>query len=282
MANHDEPAERRSTEARVSFGWIEALSLTTSDVGAALRSSVYPGAAHERHRRSWRMGQHSEHDGVLVGRLGFETESATEVWNDEKKDFEEKELARGTTSPFAIRLRDLRLAFQLRPPAIDAKAFVGALQGLLNGVDDRYRWRVHRDTQEIAFGEWKSTIDRITSIDATLRRPNPHYADREIIENAMEGGNLDTIVVQMLARKKSNEGIDLQDEFVREVVEHSQAYGKLAARAEVQVDGKTVESKWRSGDDTSPEVLLPANAETHEVDLTRLEKEIRNRPAASH
>ena len=80
-----------------------------------LERAIVAGTSAERHNRLWRMGQRSIRDGYVLGRLGFTNADAqTEVWDDARKDFVEAAYPNGYTSPFAIRISDMFVSFQLR------------------------------------------------------------------------------------------------------------------------------------------------------------------------
>lgn len=117
----------------------------------ALLESLEPGTQSLRYGRLWRLGRWHEKDGVILGRIGFETGEVTELWNEDLRDFEEAELAQGTTSPFAIDLGSERVAFQRRGGTIKPATFMGALQALLNEASQFERWRVYQPSKEV---EW--------------------------------------------------------------------------------------------------------------------------------
>jgi hypothetical protein len=106
------PQERPS--ARIAFGVIRSVSVGGDEV-EALEESLVPGTYVERYGRVWRMGRWRREDDAIFGRIGFEEEpGVTELWNEDKNDFEEQALPSGVTSPFVIRTADSSVASKER------------------------------------------------------------------------------------------------------------------------------------------------------------------------
>jgi hypothetical protein len=224
----------------------------------ALARSLVPGTSVERYGRTWRMGRWRWDDSAIVGRIGFEEEpGVTELWNREVSDFEERALPSGVTSPFAIQAPDLRVAFQLRPGKIRPTTFTGALQALLNRASPFWSWRVEREVIEMPWETWLGRVTRITHLSVTLRRPNPHYGDREYVERLIEGVRARVFTGDWKARPDDPGGIDLGDEIIREAIEHASEYGKWSAAGEIDPTAPDAdllaadeygETRWRSGE----------------------------------
>lgn len=53
-----------------------------------LISLLAPGASTERYQRIWPVGRTEVEDGLLYGRLGFESSGTAELWNEDTKDFQ--------------------------------------------------------------------------------------------------------------------------------------------------------------------------------------------------
>src|ERR1700722_7751317 len=91
------------------------ISLLPSDEPATqLTSIVVAGATTERYNRIWHVGRTRVDNGVLFGRLGYESTSAADLWDEERKDFQETSTPSGVVSPFAISLGSFLLVFQTR------------------------------------------------------------------------------------------------------------------------------------------------------------------------
>jgi hypothetical protein len=252
----------------------------------ALRASLIPGTVVERYGRPWRLGRWSEEDGVILGRIGFEDEpGVTEIWSDELKDFREQMLPAGVTSPFAIRVKDLQIAFQLRPGKIRPTTFTGAFQGLLNEASEFWRWRVERDVLEVPWEDWLRRVKRVTELSVTLYRPNPNYRDRDRVEELIEGVRARVFTGTWRARPDDPQGIDLTEEVIREAIEHAEEHGRWAAEGEVDPEADTEglrvdlggRVRWRS-DETAwtPQAEVPADPMTGEArgDALRDELEV--------
>jgi hypothetical protein len=157
-------------KARISFARVDALTLTTS-FDDAIRRSLRPGTAHQRYTRMWRMGRWQEEDGLILGRIGFQSPSTTELFNEEVSDFVEEAFMQGATSPFAIDPSSQRIVFQVRSGVIRPHSFTGALQALLNEASEFERWRVRPETYEVDWETWVNSVDRIAQLRIRLERP---------------------------------------------------------------------------------------------------------------
>lgn len=262
--------------AKIAFGHLRLLNDWGEDLADALRESLVPGAAHTRYGRTWRLGQWQDQGDTILGRLGFDAVGGVaEVWNEDLKDFEEQQLPQGTTSPFVVRLSDARVAFQLRPGKIRPRGFTGALQGLLNDGQDFYRWRVELDLVRVSWERWRKTVDRVVKINARVERPNPHYQGRADVERIIEGGNLELFRFIAVAADGALDGIDVEDEFIRQIVDHGQEYGLVRATGETTVAGETTRSEWRSDmEGVPPEAVIDADPTTREAEPDALRREV--------
>jgi hypothetical protein len=145
----------------------------------------------------------------------------------------------GRTSPFAINLPTARVAFQLRGSQIRPRTFTGAFQALLNEASPLYRWRVTEEIAQIPWPEWTASVQRITELRFRLLRPNPNYADRELVEKLIEEGNAEMLRMVLEADDDNLEGLDINSDFVEEAINHVQAgYGNYASYGEVVEDGE--------------------------------------------
>lgn len=259
-----------AAHAKVAFARIEPMTLGASLASISpdvLRGALKPGTRIERHNREWIMGQVREHSGVLIGRIGFQTGGPTELWDEEDQDFHEQFLPAGTTSPFAVDPHTLRVVFQLRPGLIRVKSFTGALQALMNEASPTERWRVYQELESMDFDDWVHQVDRVAQLKVKLRRPNPHYGGRERVKELVEGTNAQMADVVWTADPDDLQGIDVDEPFVREAIEHTKKYGSYKARGE----RGGVPSEWDSEQEgVSTTVDLDADPETKDVDTDQL------------
>ena len=87
--------------------------LSVKRTAQRVENALSQGSSAVRYGRIWRVGK-VEHDGnVLIGKLGFVNRPKTsEVWNEDKLDFQEFEFEGGASSTFAVNLDTLKLAIQ--------------------------------------------------------------------------------------------------------------------------------------------------------------------------
>lgn len=246
------------------FAVIEALTLfATPAFTEALRSALVPGTSIERHGRTWLMGQVREDGRSIVGRIGFQTANIAEIWHPELQDFREDMLPAGTTSPFAIDPERRRVVFQLRPGVIRVHSFTGALQALMNAAEPMHRWRVSQEVEAVPFEEWIETVDRIVRLRVKVRRPNPHYGDRQRVRDLVEGANARMAQIVWTADPDALDGIDVTDEFIRETISHAEQYGSYAAAAE----RNDLPVAWGSDQEAAAEErVVDANPTTREIE----------------
>lgn len=236
-----------------------------------------PGTAVERYGRLWRMGQWQQRGGSFVGRIGFERlGELTEVWDEKAQDFlPPQRIREGTTSPFAIRLSDLHVAFQLRPGKIKPTSFTKALQGLLNDAAI-YRWLVEHDVVEERFDQWQERVRKITSLAVKLERPNPHYRERRRVRSLLEDVRASAARIALKADPADAQGLALdQDAFLLEAIEHAQEYGTVSATGLVREQGELRETQWRSEvEGIAPQTKIPVDPDTREATWDDLRSEL--------
>jgi len=266
-----------SRQGRVAFAIIEALTLfAASDFDKAITESLLPGTRIERHRRTWFMGQVRREGRSIVGRIGFQAANVAEVWDEQLNDFREDKLLAGTTSPFAIEPKHRRVAFQLRPGLIRVRSFTGALQALMNEASPVNRWRVSQEVEAVPFTKWAESVDRIVRLRVRLRRPNPHYGDRKRVQELVEGANAQMARIVWSADPEALDGIDVNDEFVREAISHAERYGSYAASAE----RGGVPVAWGSDQEAAAEErVVEADPETGEIPAERLRRQLGDEPS---
>src|SRR4051794_17635493 len=178
------------------------------------------------------MGQWHYEGESIVGRIGYESSAKTELWDDTTNDFYDSLRPLGLTSPFALDPARLRIAFQLRGREIKSKSFTAAFQALLNEASPVERWRVHRELVQVPFNEWVSSVQRIVLVRVHLERPNPHYKGRGRVESIIEGTNARLVDLKVTADLEDPQGIDIDDDLIREAIDHAGEYGNYTAVAE--------------------------------------------------
>jgi hypothetical protein len=220
-----------------------------------------------RYGREWRMGQWTRSSSVLLGRIGFQAAGdVAELWDHNLNDFRPQRLVTGTTAPFAINTRSLRLAFQIRPGLIERGSFVGALRTLMNESYGRDRWRVESDFHHVEWKSWVQQTSRITRLEIRLERPNPNYHGREHVEELIESVEADLLKLTFEARPDDPDGLNLSDEVIMEMIDHAAEHGSWRASGEIERDGETRKAQWRSDvEGVAPELRTEADPTTKEV-----------------
>lgn len=264
----------RPRYARVAFAQIAHSVLGSSDAGSALEGSIVPGTAIERYDRLWRMGRVARSHRKLVGRIGYERAGeVAELWDPELADFKEQRLKEGLTSPFALDLGTLRIAFQLRAGRIRPTSFTGAFQALLNEVAVEPSWRVHTLVDGETFAEWSEHVRRVKRLEIRLERPNPHYGGHDYVERIIEGTHAQLAKLILEASGEEVAGLNLDDDLIRQAIAHALDgdYGTVKAVGEEVVQGQLRETEWRSEVEGSPEqTKAPIDPETREVPADEL------------
>jgi hypothetical protein len=220
------------------------------------------------------MGQWIRRNGVAIGRIGYERAGdLAELWDPSVNDFRETRLKEGLTSPFALDLEKFRVVFQLRAGRIQPTSFTGAFRSLLNEAVGKAVWRVTHDVVGETLDEWIETVRHVDRLEIRLERPNPDYHGRDAIERLIEGTRAEMAKIILDASDEEIRGLNLDDDFVRQAIEHGQAYGKIKAVATVQVQQRSREVQWRSEVEGSPkEARVEADPATREALPDELER----------
>ena len=250
----------RRAVGRIAFARIEPTTLVGSALPLdALRASLRPGTRIERHNRVWRMGP-------------WTFEGLMELWDDVAQDFIEEARPMGLTSPFAIDPDSLRVAFQVRGRDIRVKSFTGALQNLLNEASPTDRWRVRPELVKATLEAWAGTVDRITAIRATLERPNPHYAERDMVRALVERTGARIAEAAVRADRGDPGGLAIGAPFIQQAIEHAaEDYGAITA---VGTRGGE-EQHWSSTQQGAAEVRrVGVDPETKDVSSLSLRREL--------
>ncbi|MEV6891014.1 hypothetical protein [Kribbella sp. NPDC051137] len=242
-----------------------------TDPGEAVATALSSGLAVERYQRTWRVGGLQRISGALVGRLGFESTHAEDLWDPEIQDFEEVEVPGGVAAPFAVGVDDLLVVFQIRSPFIRINSFVGALRTLLRESTEQDGWTVEAVQQSQTFAEWRRSVTRVTRLRVRVLRPNPNYEGRPSVENLIESARLSSANLDL-----RSEDIDTDAEIVRELLDHvDRGYGDGTVVGQRETVGGEVETVYTTGMSGSTDLAeLPVDPESGEVDRQTLAEEL--------
>ena len=249
---------------------VEDGTMTPPDLAEALDEALEPGKHIFRHKRKWRLTQHQIEDGWMSGRLGFDSQSAAGLWNEQRKDYETVRPSQIT--PWVIDTRTGRVAFELKGGTIKPESFRGTFQALLNEEATVFHWRVTLEEQSYpSWEEWKASVSRITNVRAKMTVPNPRYGG-QLVEHLFEDAKLSaaTLAVQ-------GDNVDLDDsELLKESIDHAKRYGRIRAKGVSGPDGKKEE--WRSEEHGAADrEEAPRDPESMEVPAGSLRKLLQRR-----
>jgi len=200
----------------------------------ALRASWQAGTSVTRYGRTWHLAR-------MTGQIGFvgDTSVQTMFFDHSAGDFVTGDAPSGILVPFAIRLRDGVIAYQLRPGLVREASFTGALQALLNAPGREFVWVIRQAVESRTWEEWRQGVEKITGFNIRLERPNPHYGQDHLIEEAVEGIRLEYL---RLTGTALQEGINTDADLFRQAVNHVlRDYGRAAIHG---VDPRGEESTW--------------------------------------
>jgi hypothetical protein len=212
-----------------------------------------PGTRVVRYEREWRMGRFERRENWINGRIGYQMSGSTvELWDADAGDFRRSLLPAGYTSPFAIDVDHLRVAFQLRSGFIKPTTFTSNFRALLEKASGAYRWRVEHEVQAISWEEWKDRVSRITEISVRVDRPNPNYHGRRKIREVIEGSGAKMVRLIYRADPKGNQSINVDSALLAEALDHAEEYGSYEAKGELVEEGWVVATQWREDVEGSP------------------------------
>lgn len=262
------PGRARVAFARIAFkGGQEPLSFVD-----ALQESLKPGTEVQRYGRLWRMARYVRKDDFFLGRIGFEHGGETETWDPETMDFVEATRRDGRSTPFALDARTRRIAFQLRGGLIRVGTFVGAFRGLLNAAAPHYDWQVVGEVLE-PWDEWLARVERVVELRVSVKRHNPRYR-HEAIGELIDSARAKAFNIGL--KSDDPQGLNMEDEFIRQAIEEAEVSGAHSAKAVVQADGRSKVETWSSGRQGAPrQKEVPADPETREASWGTLEAELR-------
>ncbi len=265
-----------SSNGYIALGWITRRDGRDWDGSLdlfELASDFQIGNRIERHRRTWIAGPSTSDRSSFWGRIGFQSDDgANEIWDEEKKDFTTIAARTGSSSPFLVRARDGRLAFQLRPGVIRRTGYCGALEALLNEARDESAWRVSADLAPLEWSEWIGQAGRIKKLTFVIKEPNPNWRGRESLEGIVEGANAHTVRMVYEAHDQGA-GIDVTDDVVMQAIQHTveRGYGKVIGES----DGGSHRRFDSSRGEAPPEYKVPLpNKGSKDVSAGQLEEAI--------
>jgi hypothetical protein len=224
---------------RVGLGVVTLEGLFQDSMREALTASWTTGATVTRYRRKWTLSKiHRLTEDSIVGQIGFvgENEVTTLFFDYDTGDFVRGGAPSGVLVPFAIRLSDGLVAYQLRPGMVREESFSGALAALLNTTANEYVWSVEAAVEFRSWEEWRREVESVTSFAFRLDKPNPHYDDDWRVENLIEDLQLE--YARLGGKALDARGVNTDDDFFRQALDHVlRNYGRAA------VDGQTAEGR---------------------------------------
>jgi hypothetical protein len=209
-----------------------------------------PDVVAERYNRSWRLSQPIKDSGFLVGKLGFtrQLEETSVEYDEDAHDFVELDSLneRGTYSHWALDLRSQLMAFEIHPPDIRQKSFTGALAAILD-QNTEYRFTVELLSEEAAFFQWLTTIEKLIRFKAVMRPPNPHWGERMAqLEDILEPTEADQVTVDLKVDPSKRQGLQARGTIIEQAVRHSEdGYGSIIADGLVDGTKRTYNSRDR-------------------------------------
>lgn len=226
----------------IGFATIQSEGLFEDEsLGTMIRESWAPGATITRYGRTWHLTQmHTPAPGLVSGEIGFVSGAqVSSVFFDEKtREFVSNDVSTGTRVPFVVDVETGALAYQLYPGLVRENSFTGALEGLLN-TQSIYFLTVVSSTEIMTWSEWRERVDKITAFEIRLDRPNPHYDDDQLIEDAIEGIQLEYL---RLSGKALDEGANPEADLFQQAMDHVlRDYGRASIHG-VMADGEP--STW--------------------------------------
>lgn len=208
----------------------------------ALTASWQAGTSVARYGRTWHLARiHRQTSSWMTGQIGFVGDNGVQTmfFDHSVKDFVTGDAPSGILVPFAVRLRDGVIAYQLRPGLVREASFTGALQALWNAPGREFVWVIRQAVESRTWEEWRRDVEKITGFNIRLERPNPHYGQDDLIEDAVEGIRLEYLRLTGAAQQA---GINQDADLFRQAVNHVlREYGRAAIHG---VDPRGEESTW--------------------------------------
>ncbi|WP_077077579.1 hypothetical protein [Mycobacterium numidiamassiliense] len=190
----------------------------------ALIARLSPGNRVTRRGRDWIIGRTQTDGGVLSGRLGFVADGAvTEVWDEGAKDFRDETTQRGVTTTFAVNI-DRLTAFIQERTHIPINSAITALEEILNEgrTQKDLRWSIESRKGTQSLQRWLETVDKVTAVRLTVRKPNPRWQDARNLQKIMENAEAEIANIEL----ENQNGIDINSDFISETQSHiDRGYG---------------------------------------------------------
>lgn len=235
--------------------------LATHSSRQRVENALSQGSGVERYGRLWRIGRVEKEDNVLVGKLGYISRPKTsEIWDEQKLDFQEFQFKDGSSAIFAVNLETLTLAIQPNSN-VGVTSALGAIKALLSLEGEK--WELSPLKRTISFEQWKDSVDKIVHVKYRLRKPNPHYGAAKSLEEVMESAEAEVVSLEM----RSEQGLDLSSSFLQETQLHTdRGYGE-ADFVGIKADsaGQNIETKYSSLAGSEEEAVEVETLENGEV-----------------
>lgn len=199
-----------------------------------IKSNLQSGKSVKRYGRDWIIGgAHTDRLNIFRGRIGLRGEESTvEIWNDETKDFTETAVPEGIPSHFAIDLRSLRLAVQVRSSRMDLGSMIGAFRDLLSAGGNQ--WKIENPKNQMTLPEWRRKVIKVVSVRFSVKKPNPHYRDTPDLQALLESSE----AINAFLELKNENGLNIDSSFVSESQSHVESgYGQSVYKG-IKPDGE--------------------------------------------
>lgn len=187
-----------------------------------LEQALQPGSSVTRYDRVWLIGGVEKSGNVLLGKIGFQGKADTvELWDDEELDFAPQTVPSGMAAPFAIDLETLQIVIQPRGRDMTLNGVVQALRAMLKGgrSDD---WRIEAESRKTSLSAWLKSVDRVTRVKFSIRKPNPHWEGAQELEDIMESAEAEVAHAELSAQ----DGINVDSSFIQQTQHHiDRGYG---------------------------------------------------------
>ncbi|WP_422774211.1 hypothetical protein ACN28C_15860 [Plantactinospora sp. WMMC1484] len=243
------------------------------DGAELVRQALHPGQTVERYGRIWHLGQITEENGYLFGRLGYENRVGADLWQEEAKDFEKARIENGLAAPFVIRLSDLVIVFQPRKQEIRPISFAGALRSMLTLGKSYPNWGVEPLTGEVmSFATWRHGVDVVTRLRFRVEQADTLTAPISRVVHQIMAGCPDWASLEW----RADIGLDTDAPLIQELLaDAGRGVGELVAVGRSATSPNVVR-RWSSqlGDEsltTEVDAMNDDGEVSHETLLAQLE-----------
>lgn len=212
-------------------------------IAQAIDECWKPGLTITRYGRRWFLSRVLESgSNYRIGRIGFvnERDQTTLFFDEDAMDFRRGVAPSGAVVPFGMMTTDGTIAYQLRTGVVREPTFTGALRTLLGEARKEYIWEIGSLAEATTYDDWLPRVERVTSFDLRLERPNPHYHGDEIAEQIIERLKLE--YARLTGVERPGEGVDVRADLFIQALDHVlRDYGRASLRA---LDRQGAESVW--------------------------------------